>query len=325
MTTLNKSLVGTGLGTGLAVLTANKLYSDYKTELEYKRRRVLSEYNKAFSQWANKTAGVVDSAKALFLKQYPEFGKNSVDIQKGPETTTISFNGPHNIGGEVLHAVKTIKNDPGNHKKKALAGTAAILGGLALTSRYYTDAVKNAVKDKTAPINGDGAQTLISRIAGAVTPAALYYILQNRDRPERAGLGAGVAAASIREANKARKQIDASVTGIDPKLRNDLLKANGSIGLTALSGLYTLHQFQAAADEERLAEIAASKDLSDVEKAKEINRIRSRKDFLTRYPAFRAAPYSERLRGWYNKFHKPEPVVSPEDYTRVFKTKVETD
>ena len=41
------------------------------------------------------------------------------------------------------------------------------------------------------------------------------------------------------------------------------------------------------------------------------------KALLLADPAFRPAPYAEKLREVYNRFHKPEPKVSASDYQRI--------
>lgn len=103
-----------------------------------------------------------------------------------------------------------------------------------------------------------------------------------------------------------------------------MMRANAGMATAAGSTIYALHQFQAAADEAELTKLKTVTGLGDAEKAKKINAIRSRRDFLTRYPVFRSAPYSEKMRGWYNRFHKPVPKVTPEDYKEYF-LKAETN
>lgn len=233
-----------------------------------------------------------EQAKARF----PEFTQNSLEIERDAETNALraTFAGPHNLLEETIEAVKTIKDDPGNHKKKALVGlglTAAGAGTMALALR--NPGLREAFK-ATAP------STLTGKILAAATPAAIYYMLQNMDRPERAALGAGVAAGTA-----GGKMLLTTPPAIAvPASAQGALVANSMGSLAMLHGYLMMSKnFQKASDIQKLKLIANDKNLSDEEKRIAIDMIVSRKDFLTRYPAFRHAPYAERLRSMYNKAH----------------------
>lgn len=309
--------VGSAIGVGLGL----KFKHDYERDLEYQRRALMAQYNKL-----QKVAGIGASIKSLatnaLKSKYPEFFQDAIEVNKGKNGISVKFNGPHNIPNDLINAASNISDDPGNHKKKALIGAAGTVAGIALTKKYYTDAIKETAKDmlKDAPTSNSKG-SLVASLISAATPAAIYYAIQNRDRPERAGLGIGFTTAAVDIANDHRKNIKASTTGLDPKFRSSLARADASLGLAVGAGLYTVHQLQVAADEAKLKSLETS-NINDEDKAKEINRIRGRKDFLTRYPIFRPAPYSERLRSIYNKFHPPVPQVSKEDFGRFFTTKV---
>lgn len=261
-----------------------------------------------------------DQLKAQLAAQLKKNLGPSLEIQQSPEGVTITDK--VNLFPDIANAVKTINDDPGNHKKKALVGLAATAGGAYATHKFFTDALRKDINTRLGrPNNQSGVPAIISALLSAATPAAIYYTVQNRDRDDRFALGAVATGASLVAHNENRKRIKS--TGIPPEMVAPLLKANASIMTMAGAGMYTLHQLQAAADEEKLKALETADTVSDVEKAKEINRIRSRKDFLTRYPIFRYAPYSARLRSVYNQYHQPEAKISPADADRFFiRTKI---
>lgn len=240
---------------------------------------------------------VKNTAKEKLINSYPEFTKHkSLEIATDPESGNVSVTvqGPHNIFNEVYDAVTTMSDDPGHHKKKALLGLGiAGAGAGAMYAALKNPALRKAF-DSTAPA------TLTGKILAAATPAAIYYMLQNMDRPERAAIGGAVAAGST-----AARYMTAPTTMITvPASAQGALMAN-SLGSAALlhGALFATKHFQRASDIQKLKMIAADKNLSDEEKDHAIRMIIERKDFLTRYPAFRMAPYSERLRTIYNKAH----------------------
>lgn len=323
--TYNKGLVATlGLGTAAAATTV-KMYNDYEKDLDYVRRVAVRRANMAnmdpdlTSDLSNKQpatakikeAGIMDSVKEL-RDTLKTFTDPAVDIDATGKTVNVGIKG--HLPGDIVNAVTTLDNDPGNHKKKALLGLTGTVAGILAAKHYLGNGVGEEIGRQLQPSSGPAKGGIIEALLSASTPAAIYYAVQNRDKPGRAGLGATAAAGSIALKNEARKNI--ASTGIPAELVVPLAKVNASVALAAGSGLYTMHQLQAAADTAKLEALKAA-ELSDVEKAKEINRIRSRKDFLTRYPAFRPAPYAEKLREVYNRFHKPEPKVSASDYQRI--------
>ena len=230
-------------------------------------------------------------------EQFPEFVQPAVAISKNHETGThsVEFQGPHNILHDTLDAIQTLSDDPGNHKKKALLGLG--IAGAGAGAMYAASRNRKFMKafNKTAP------STLTGRILAAAAPAAIYYMLQNMDRPERAAAGASMAATA--QAHKILN-VAPNVSATVPASAQGALLANtaGSMGL--INGyLMASSNFQKADDLKKLKIISEDPNLSDEEKRVAIDMIVSRKDFLTRYPAFRHAPYSERMRSMYNKAH----------------------
>lgn len=239
------------------------------------------------------------------------------------DDTGLTVTDKVNLFPDIYNAATTFRtDDPGNHKKKALLGLAATAGGAYATSKYLTESLQHGIKDQLSPRRpgGPGIPAIISTLLSAATPAAIYYTVQNRDRDDRFALGAAATGATLVGHDLQRHRIKS--TGIPKEMRVPLLKADASILAAAGAGLYTLHQLQAASDQAKLKALEADGTLSDVEKAKAINSIQSRKDFLTRYPAFRYAPYAEKLRSVYNRYHEPEPRITPEDAERFFKNKI---
>ena len=230
-------------------------------------------------------------------EQFPEFVQPAVAISKNPETGThsIEFQGPHNILHDTLDAIHTLSDDPGNHKKKALLGLG--IAGAGAGAMYAASRNKKFMKafNKTAP------STLTGRILAAAAPAAIYYMLQNMDRPERAAAGASIAATA--QAHKILN-VAPNVSATVPASAQGALLANAAGSLGLINGyLMASSNFQKADDLKKLKMISEDPNLSDEEKRVAIDMIVSRKDFLTRYPAFRHAPYSERMRSMYNKAH----------------------
>lgn len=256
-------------------------------------------------------------AKDKLLKKYfPEYGQKAFDVTYGGgQGLKVELNGPHNPILETYDNLKTLDDDPGNHKKKALVGMAGVGAGAAIALAANARAMREAAESVTTP-QGTDPKSKAYMAAGMAIPAALYYIYRNTDRPGRQGLGAGVLAGAIQHQDEFRQQAGFSgMQDVPPDVRAQLGLASTGVLLATTSGVYTAHQLQAAADEAKLRALGTS-GASEVEKAKEINRIRAKKDFLTRYPVFRPSPYAERFRGWYNKFHKPSPVVSKADYDK---------
>lgn len=229
--------------------------------------------------------------------QYPEFVQPAVTISKDPESGThsVEFSGPNNILNETIDAIKTLSDDPGNHKKKALLGLGMASAGAG--AMYAASKNKKFMKafNKTAP------STLTGKILAAAAPAAIYYMLQNMDRPERAAAGASIAAGV--QAHKILNVAPNIAVTVPASAKGALmLNAAGSMGL--MNGyLMASSNFQKASDIKKLKMIDEDPNLSDEEKRIAIDMILSRKDFLTRYPAFRHAPYAERMRSMYNKAH----------------------
>ena len=240
-------------------------------------------------------------AAAQVKNKFPEFTQNSMTIERDADTNAlrIALEGPHNLVEDTVHAVRTLSDDPGGHKKKALLGMGIAAAGAGTMALALQNKGLRKAFTATAP------STLTGKLLAAATPAAIYYMLQNMDRPERAAAGGAVAAGSVAgrvmTANPSVATVPASAQGA--------LLAN-SIGSMALLNGYLMmsKNFQKASDIEKLKMIAADTTMSDEEKAIAIDMIVSRKDFLTRYPAFRHAPYAERLRSMYNRAHGYETV-----------------
>ena len=321
----NKGLLATlGLGSAAAATTV-KMYDDYEKDLDYVRRVAIRRANLANmdpsltnnvdinkpAPLKVKEAGIMDSVREL-RDTIKTFTEPAVDIDTTGKSVNVGIKG--HLPGDLVNAVTTLDNDPGNHKKKALLGLTGTVAGILAAKHFLGNGVGDEINRQLQPSSVPSKSGIIEALLSASTPAAIYYAVQNRDKPGRAGVGAAGAAASVALKNEARKNIVS--TGIPTELAVPLAKVNASVALAAGSGLYTMHQLQAAADSAKLEALKGA-DMSDVEKAKEINRIRSRKDFLTRYPAFRPAPYAEKLREVYNRFHQPEPKVSASDYQRI--------
>ena len=299
----NKGVI-TSLGMGGLITGATiNMYNNYEKDLDYARRMAV---RKANANAMAKQSGIIDSVKDRLVEP-------AVRISKNEDTVKIDIK--TSLPKDLYNAATTFaENDPGDHKKKALLGAVGTVAGIIAAKHYLGDGVAEKIQDQLKPKSPSPyTGKLVAALLSASTPAAIYYAVQNRDRPTRAGLGGAVAAGSIAAKNEARKNIVS--TGIPQELRVPLAKANASVALAAGSGLYTLHQLQAAADEAKLQALATA-DMSEVDKAKEVNRVRSRKDLLTRYPVLRPAPYVDKLRSVYNKFHQPEPRVSASDYIR---------
>lgn len=281
-----------------------------------------NNYNKALSKTsAVDTSELTQKVKnylknKLLNKYFPEYGQKAFDVTYGGgQGLKVELNGPHNPILETYDNLKTLDDDPGNHKKKALVGMAGVGAGAAIALAANAKAMREAAETVTTP-QGTDPKSKAYMAAGMALPAALYYIYRNTDRPGRQGLGAGVLAGAIQHQDEFRQQAGFSgMQDVPPEIRAQLGLASTGVLLATTSGVYTAHQLQAAADEAKLRALGTS-GASEVEKAKEINRIRAKKDFLTRYPVFRPSPYAERFRGWYNKFHKPSPVVSKADYDK---------
>ena len=281
------------------------MYNNYEKDLDYVRRMEVRRVNKEL-QDLNKHAGIIDIVKDKLVEPAVRISRNEDSVKVDIKSS---------LPADLYNAATTFAtDDPGNHKKKALLGAVGTVAGIIAAKHYLGDGVAEKIQDQLKPTKPSPyTGKLVGALLSASTPAAIYYAVQNRDRPGRAGLGSAVAAGSIATKNEARKNIVS--TGIPQELRLPLAKANTSVALAAGSGLYTLHQLQAAADEAKLQALATA-DMSEVDKAKEVNRVRSRKDLLTRYPVLRPAPYAEKIRSVYNRFHQPEPRVSASDYIR---------
>lgn len=309
-------------GTSAAAIS---MYNNVERDLEYAKRNA-----KRNITMSTKTAGAIDTLKSLFLRKYPEFGENAIEVTKDDKTTSVTFNGPHNLGKETLHAIKTIKDDPGNHKKKALLGLTGALASFGLAAKDIIsvnhDETFKALTEQMnrAPENTSVISRIAEKVPWGAIPASAYYMARNIDRPARAGVGAAATAASVKlkldigyRDSLARKNFN-QAKPMNPEDVAKLNRASAGLTLGVGSGAYALHHFQAADDLERLRELKHDTELSNSEKAKKINAIKERHDFLTRYPVFRAAPWSERVRSVYNKFHPPVPRVTPEDYQEYF-------
>lgn len=323
-TTINKAtLAELGLGT-TGLIGVQAMYSNTEKEIEQARRSA-----KGVITRKTKTASAVDELRAMFLKRHPEFAKDIIEIENDGKKTTVTINGPHSIFSDTKNAIMTIKNDPGNHKKKGLAGVAGALAGVYLAAKNFDLGGHAEQLDKALNVDPSKASKLNQTIADVsqwLLPASVYYTARNLDRKERAiaGAAATVGAHKVNQmAFKNSVMKNQNVT-IPPEAVAPMMRANAGMATAAGSTLYALHQFQAAADAAELEKLKTVTGLGDAEKAKKINAIKSRRDFLTRYPVFRSAPYSEKLRGWYNRFHKPVPKVTPEDYKEYF-LKAEND
>lgn len=246
----------------------------------------------------------------------------SVDIVNDSSGLTVTDK--VNLLPDIYNAATTFRtDDPGDHKKKALLGLAATAGAAYATSKYFNEGLRRGIKDQLSPRTpgGPGIPAIISTLLSAATPAAIYYTVQNRDRDDRFAIGAAATGATLVGHDLQRHRIKS--TGIPPEMRGPLLKADASLLAMTGAGIYTMHQLQAAADQAKLKALETDGTLSDVEKAKAINTIQSRKDFLTRYPVFRYAPYASKLREVYNRYHQPEPRITPEDADRFFNNKIQ--
>lgn len=297
---------------GVVAGSATAMYNNYSAAL-----------NKGLKKKAADTSELTERLKATIKdkvlsklkdKYFPEYGTPfaEVDLSHGLK---IHLNGPHQPVEEIYHSIKTLDDDPGNHKRKALIGLAGVGLGTAAALSASAGQVKEVVEKVTAP-KGVDPKSKAYMAAGMAVPAAMYYLYRNLDRPSHAGLGVGVLAGAIEQQEAFRQQ--SGFTGLKdlpPEVQSQIRLANTGTLLATTSGIYAVQQLQQAADEAKLRALGMS-GASEVEKAKEINRIRTKKDFLTRYPVFRPSPYSERFRSWYNKFHKPSPVVSKSDYDK---------
>lgn len=199
----------------------------------------------------------------------------------------------HNIISDLQHAATTLTDDPGNHKKKALLGAALTAGGVALAVR-------------TGNKLGKQPQSLVQTLVSSSIPAGIYYAIQNRDNPKKSLMGLGATGAAIAVNSHYNPYKD---------FTPDKDIASKGVGITAavLPAVYTIHQLQKMRDREKLNYIKNTTELSPIEKAEEINRIKMRKDLYTKYPLTRVLPLSERLRSEYNEMHPVSSVISPKD------------
>lgn len=323
-TTINKAtLAEVGLG-ATTLAGVHSMYTNTEDELEKARRSAKGVITRKI-----KTAGAIDELRRLFLKRHPEFSKDVIEIKDDGKKTSVTVNGPHSIFSDTKNAIMTIKDDPGNHKKKALAGVAGALAGAYVAAKNMTLGGHAEKLDKALEVDSSKASKLnqvIADVSQWLLPASVYYTSRNLDRDSRAiaGTAATVGAHKINQMAFKNSVMKNQNIKIPPEAVAPMMRANAGMATAAGSTLYALHQFQAAADEAELTKLKTVTGLGDAEKAKKINAIRSRRDFLTRYPVFRSAPYSEKMRGWYNRFHKPVPKVTPEDYKEYF-LKAETN
>lgn len=298
-----------------AAITANLLGSTIMM-----RNQRLKEIQEAKQAQIPKTASVsdlVNKVKTLFLQRNPEFNQGTIQYTVDGDKTTIELPGEHNVVRELYDSIRTIKDDPGDHKKKALVGAAGTLLGAALATKSYSGPLSDEVNRQLGSPETASTQ---SKLIALSLPASAYYIANNADRPERQLLGS--AAAGLGLAGHDYERQNSNFRGVPKELVPAMLKADAGAGLALGSFIYMNHQLQKASDLKRLQALATMDNVSDSDKAREINRIRTQKDFLTRYPVFRSAPFSEKLRSLYNRFHKPEAVVSKSDYDTYIRTHI---
>lgn len=84
---------------------------------------------------------------------------------------------------DMLHAAKTIDNDPGNHKKKALISGIPSIGATAYVSGKL---LKNSLHNFS--------QNPTRAITGTAVPLGLIYAYNNKDNIKKKMLGIGTAA-----------------------------------------------------------------------------------------------------------------------------------
>lgn len=267
----------------------------------------LAEHNQLIQKRAS-VEDLLNKAKDLFLKRNPEFTQGTIHYTVDDSgKRTIELPGEHNVLRSLYDATRTINNDPGNHKKKALLGAAGTILGTAVAMKNLSGPLEHEIESQLGP----EPTSLKSKLVALSLPASAYYIMQNRDRPSRMAVGATAAGLGL-VGHKQEMDNSPNYKGIPPELLSTVLKADAGAGLAMGSFAYMSHQLQAASDKEKIKALATRTDLSDVEKAREISRITAKHDFLTRYPVLRSAPFSEKLRKWYNRFHEPAPMKAEE-------------
>lgn len=248
------------------------------------------------------------------LKQrYPELNRDAIDFIREQHGVKIVGNGPHNPISELYNAASTLADDPDGNKRRALLGAAGATAGLGLAVAGYRNKELRNVLAKRTPTS------IIGTLLAAATPLAAYYALQNRDKPDKSLVGKAATGVAFGGRLVEAGRLAATMPKLSPAAAATLTAAN--IGMAGAVGgtIYAAHNLQAEADRERLNAIAADPKLTPEQREFERSMIVDRKDFLTRYPAFRLAPYSERLREEYNRYHgyvPPTGSTGASDYIR---------
>ena len=181
----------------------------------------------------------------------------------------------------IHNAIVTIDDDPGNHKKKALAG----FGGAALASIGGAVAISKLPK-ANVPVGTEPSTTALLAI-----PAGTYYAMQNRDNVDKRNLGLATAAAGLVVANKG-----AGVANV-PQLTNaQRLTAAAALATPTALATYGVHELHKAEqikrEQQALATSTQPKDGVDL-----INKSKNT-DLVDKYPLLSLSNLKERFKAW---------------------------
>ena len=159
-----------------------------------------------------------------------------------------TVNGPHSIFSDTKNAIMTIKDDPGNHKKKALAGVAGALAGAYVAAKNMTLGGHAEKLDKALEVDSSKASKLnqvIADVSQWLLPASVYYTSRNLDRDSRAiaGTAATVGAHKINQMAFKNSVMKNQNINIPPEAVAPMMRANAGMATAAGSTIYALHRF----------------------------------------------------------------------------------